>query len=262
MGGTLTGKVAVVTGASSGIGRATALALAEAGADVALNYFSMPEAAESAADQIRALGRRALLFPLDISDQSAVERMADDVAAQLGGIHLFVSSAAYSDREPFLTADMAGFRRTIDVSLWGAFYGLRACGRHMVAQKQGGAVVIVSSPHAQIAFPNCMAYNIAKAGLDMLMKTAATELLPHGIRVNAVYPGWTDTPGERKFLDDASIREAAKGLPMGRLATAEEIAGGVRFLCEPASAYMTGSVLHLDGGLFLPWWSKRGSGEL
>jgi glucose 1-dehydrogenase len=262
MGGTLAGKVAVVTGASSGIGRATALALAEAGADVALNYFSMPEAAESAADQIRALGRRALLFPLDISDQSAVERMADDVAAQLGGIHLFVSSAAYSDREPFLTADMAGFRRTIDVSLWGAFYGLRACGRHMVAQKQGGAAVIVSSPHAQIAFPNCMAYNIAKAGLDMLMKTAATELLPHGIRVNAVYPGWTDTPGERKFLDDASIREAAKGLPMGRLATAEEIAGGVRFLCEPASAYMTGSVLHLDGGLFLPWWSKRGSGEL
>jgi glucose 1-dehydrogenase len=262
MSGTLTGKVALVTGASSGIGRATALALAEAGADVALNYFSAPEAAESAADAIRTrYGRRALLFPLDISDQPAVERMADDVANQLGGIHLFVSSAAYSDREPFLTADMTGFRRTIDVSLWGAFYGLRACGRHMVAQKQGGAAVIVSSPHAQIAFPHCMAYNIAKAGLDMMMKTAATELLPHGIRVNALYPGWTDTPGERKFMDDASIREAAKGLPMGRMATAEEIAGGVRFLCEPASAYMTGSVLHLDGGLFLPWWSKRGGGE-
>ena len=263
MAGTLTGKVALVTGASSGIGRATALALAEAGADVALNYYSAPADAESAADIIRTrYGRRALLFPLDVSDQTAVERMADDVAFQLGGIHLFVSSAAYSDREPFLTADMTGFRRTIDVSLWGAFYGLRACGRHMVAQGQGGACVIVSSPHAQIAFPLCMAYNIAKAGLDMMMKTAATELLPHGIRVNCVYPGWTDTPGERKFMDDASIREAAKGLPMGRMATAEEIAGGVRFLCEPASAYMTGSVLHLDGGLFLPWWSKRGSGEL
>jgi glucose 1-dehydrogenase len=263
MPGTLDGKVALVTGASSGIGRAAALALAEAGADVALNYLSAPADAESAADAIRTrFGRRALLFPLDISDQPAVERMADAVARELGGIHLFVSSAAYSDREPFLTADMANFRRTVEVSLWGAFNGLRACGRHMVAQKQGGAAVIVSSPHAQIAFPHCMAYNIAKAGLDMMMKTAATELLPHGIRVNAVYPGWTDTPGERKFFDEATIREAAKGLPMGRMATAEEIAAGIRFLCEPASAYMTGSVLHLDGGLFLPWWSKRGEGTL
>ncbi len=258
---TLSGKVAVVTGASSGIGLAAAVELAAAGADVALCYRSNTAAAESAAEDIRRSGRRALLFQLDISDQQAVDRMVDDVAAQLGGVHLFVSSAAYSDREPFLTADMTGFRRTIDVSLWGAFYALRACGRQMVAQKQGGAAVIVSSPHGQIAFPNCMAYNIAKAGLDMMMKTAATELLPHGVRVNAVYPGWTDTPGERKFLDDASIREAAKGLPLGRLATSEEIALGIRYLCEPASEYMTGSILHLDGGLFLPWWSKRGTGE-
>ncbi len=263
MSGTLDGKVALVTGASSGIGRATALALAEAGADVALNYFSLHAEAEATAEQIRKqFKRKALLFPVDVSKPEAVDAMVAETVGQLGRIDRFVSSAVFSEREPFLTADLAKFHKTIDVSLWGAFYALRACCKRMVKQGEGGAAVIVSSPHAQIAFPSCMAYNIAKAGLDMMMKTAAVELLPHKIRVNAVYPGWTDTPGERKFFDDESIKKAAPSLPMGRLATSEEIAGGIRFLCEPASDYMTGSILHLDGGLFLPWWSKRGTGEL
>lgn len=263
MAGSLTGKVALITGASSGIGRATAVALAEAGADVAMNFYSLADAAEQTAVHIRKhLGRKVLLFPVDVSDQQAVEQMVDDTVAAFGRLDHFVSSAVYSDREPFLTARMDGFRKTIDVSMWGAYYGLRASCNQMVKQGSGGSAVIVSSPHAEIAFPLCMAYNMAKAALDMMAKTAATELLPHGIRVNIIYPGWTDTPGERKFMDDETIRQAAKGLPMGRMATAEEIAAGVRYLCGPESAYMTGSVLHLDGGLFLPWWSKRGSGDL
>jgi len=262
MAGTLAGKVALVTGASSGIGRATALALAEAGADVALNYFTMAEGAEATAEKIRALGRKAALYPVDVSDQAAVEAMADDTAKRLGRIDLFVSSAVYSDREPFHTANMDGFRKTLDVSMMGAYYGLRACCNQMIRQGQGGAVVIVSSPHGQIAFPNCMAYNMAKAALDQMARTAATELLPHKIRVNCVYPGWTDTPGERKFMSDDKIAQAAPGLPWGRLATAEEVAGAIRFLLEPGADYMTGTILHVDGGLFLPWWSKRGSGDL
>ena len=256
-------RVALVTGASSGIGRATALALAKAGYDVALNYFSLEAEAKATAKQIESEhGRRARLYPVDVSNQSAVEDMVANVVASLGGVDAYVSSAVFSEREPFLSADMAKFHQTIDVSLWGAFYGLRACSNQMVKQGTGGAVVIVSSPHGQIAFPNCMAYNMAKAALDMMMKTAATELLPEHIRVNAVYPGWTDTPGERKFFDEATIKKAAKNLPMGRMATADEIAGGVAWLCSDAAAYMTGSILHLDGGLFLPWWSKRGTGEL
>jgi glucose 1-dehydrogenase len=91
------------------------------------------------------------------------------------------------------------------------------------------------------------------------MRTAATELLPHKIRVNAVYPGWTDTPGERKFMTDEALQQAATGLPWQRLATPEEIARAVVFLADPASDYITGTVLHVDGGLFLPWWSKRGA---
>lgn len=263
MAGPLADRVALVTGASSGIGRATAVALAEAGADVILNYYSLAADAEATAAHIEArFGRKALLYPVDVSDEAAVENMVADAVAKLGRLDVFVSSAVFSEREPFLTADMGGFKKTLDVSLMGAIYALRSCGRRMVAQGTGGSAVIVSSPHAKIAFPNCMAYNIAKAGLDMMMMTAATELLPHKVRVNAVYPGWTDTPGERKFLDDESIRKAATGLPLGRLATAEEIARAVLFLADPASGYITGTTLYVDGGLFLPWWSKRGGGEL
>ncbi len=258
---TLAGQVALVTGASSGIGRACAIQLAEAGADVALNYLTMPEGAESAAQEIEKRGRRARLFRVDISDQAAVEQMVADTVAQLGRVDIFVSSAVYSDREPFLTANMEGFRKTIDVSMWGAVYALRATCNQMVKQGQGGSVVIVSSPHAQIAFPNCMAYNMAKAATDQMMRTAATELLAHKIRVNAVYPGWTDTPGERKFFSDEAIQKAGAALPWGRLASVEEIARAVLFLAEPGSDYITGTILHVDGGLFLPWWSKRGSGD-
>jgi glucose 1-dehydrogenase len=261
MAGSLAGKVALVTGASSGIGRAAAIQLAGAGADVALNYLTMPEGAESAAREIEKLGRKALLLRVDISDQAAVEQMTADAVAKLGRMDVFVSSAVYSDRESFLTADMTGFKKTIDVSMYGAYYALRATCNQMVKQGQGGSAVIVSSPHAQIAFPHSMAYNMAKAALDQMMRTAAAELLSHKIRVNCVYPGWTDTPGERKFFTDEAIQKAAGGLPWGRLATADEIARAILFLAEPGSDYITGTVLHIDGGLFLPWWSKRGKGD-
>ncbi len=259
--GKLTGKVALITGASSGIGRATAIRLAQEGADVALNYLTMPESAEQAAAEIRAMDRKALLLQVDVTDQHAVDAMVARAARELGRIDIFVSSAVYSDREPFTTANMAGFRKTIDVSMWGAFYCLRACANQMIKQAQGGAVVIVSSPHAQIAFPNCMAYNMAKAALDQMARSAALELLPHLIKVNVIYPGWTDTPGERKFFTEDVLREAAKTTPMGRLATPEEIAHGIFFLVDPDTQYMTGSTLIMDGGLALPWWSKRGSGD-
>ncbi len=257
----LAGKVALVTGASAGIGKAAALALAREGADVAVNYLTMPEGAEEVAGRIRALGRRVLLLPADVADQAAVEAMVGRVAAELGRLDVFVSVAAYSDREPFHTADMAGFRRTIDVSMWGAFYGLRASVNQMIKQGGGGNAVIVSSPHAHLAFPACMAYNMAKAALDQMARTAAVELFPHRIRVNLIHPGWTDTPGERKFFTEEVLRRSAKNLPWGRLARPEEIARGIVFLVDPDSDYVTGSTLSIDGGSQLPWWSKRETGE-
>ena len=259
--GKLSGQVALVTGASSGIGRATAVMLAQHGADVALNYLTMPEGAEQAAADIWALGRKALLLKVDVTDQNAVEAMVTQTVAELGRLDIFVSSAVYSDREPFTTANMAGFRKTIDVSMWGAYYALRASANVMVKQGAGGAIVVVSSPHAEIAFPNSMAYNMAKAAIDQMARSAALELLPHNIKVNILYPGWTDTPGERKFFTEEALREASKGTPMGRLAKPEEVAHGVFFLVDPATQYMTGSTLNMDGGLALPWWSRRGTGD-
>lgn len=258
----LQGRIALVTGASSGIGRATALTLARAGADVAINYLTLPEAAEELAKEIRTLGRRALLCPVDVAEQDAVEVMVERIAAELGRLDIFVSNAFYSDEDLFHQADMAGFRRTIDVTLWGAFYGLRASVKQMLRQGQGGAAVIVSSPHAKTAFPRCMAYNMAKAALDQMARTAAVELFAQRIRVNVVYPGWTDTPGERKFFTEEALQKAAAALPWGRLARPDEIARGILFLVDPASDYITGTTLSIDGGFQLPWWSKRGGGEV
>jgi len=257
----LEGKVALVTGASGGIGRATALALAQEGVDVAINYLTLPESAEELAGQIRKLGRKALLFPVDVSNQEAVEAMVSKAAADLGRLDILVCSAVYSDRELFVSADMAGFRRTIDVSMWGTFYALRASVNQMIRQGQGGNAVIVSSPQARIAIPGSMAYNMAKAATDQMARTAAVELLSHRIRVNIVYPGWTDTPGERKFFSEEVLRRSAPNLPWGRMARPEEIARGVLFLVDPESDYITGSTLSIDGGSQLPWWSKRGTGE-
>ena len=255
------GKVALVTGASSGIGKATALGLAKDGADVAINYLTMPESAEALAGEVHALGRKALLCRTDVSDQPAVEAMVERVVAELGRLDLLVLSAVFSERELFHKADMTGFRKTIDVSMWGAFYTLRAAANQMMKQGQGGSVVVVSSPHAHVALPSCMAYNMAKAAEDQMARTAALELIGHRIRVNLVYPGWTDTSGERKFFTEDVLKKAGAALPMGRMAQPEEIARGILFLLDPASDYITGTTLSIDGGTQLPWWSKRGTGE-
>ncbi len=213
------------------------------------------------ARKIEQLGRRCLLFKVDVSRQEDVEAMVADIASKMGHLDIFVSSAVYSDRELFLTANMEGFRRTIDVTMWGAFYGLRASARQMMKQGSGGNAVLVSSGQARIAHRACMAYNMSKAAIDQMGRTAALELAPQGIRVNMIYPGWTDTPGERKFFSDDVIQNAGKGLPLGRLAKPEEIARGILFLVDPDSAYVTGSTLMIDGGISLPWWSRRGTGD-
>ena len=257
----LAGKVALVTGASAGIGQATALALAEEGADVAVNYLTWPESAEETAARIRALDRKALLCPVDVSDQSAVEAMVAKVVAELGRLDILVTCAVYSDEDYFYRADMVGFRRTVDVTLWGTFYALRAAANQMIRQGQGGSIVLVSSVHATMAIPTCAAYNMAKAAVDQLGRTAALELAPYRIRVNLMVPGWTDTPGERKYFSEEMLQHGGAQMPMGRLARPDEIARGILFLVDPASEYVTGSTLSVDGGGALPWWSKRGQGS-
>jgi glucose 1-dehydrogenase len=249
---TLANKVAFVSGASRGIGRAIAEALAGAGADVALNFHSHTEETEQIAEVVRNSGRRALLCRGDVADYAAVESMIASVVRELGSLDIAVANAAYSDRAPFCEADLTKFYRTVDVTMYGAFHVFRAAARQMIEQGYGGAIVGISSPHAFVPVPSSMAYNMAKAALDQMAKTAAVELIDHRIRVNLVHPGWTDTPGEREFSGEAFIAKAGAKLPWGRLGRPEEIARAVVFLCDPASDYITGSSLLVDGGFTLP----------
>jgi glucose 1-dehydrogenase len=262
---TLENRVSLVTGASQGIGLAAAVALAEAGASVAFNYRQDPRQASQAVQRIEKSGGRAILLAGDVAEQATVERLVSQTRAAFGRLDIAVSNAAFSDRELFYQANMGGFRRTVDVTMWGAFYLVRAAAQAMIAQGPddrgcAGAIVVVSSPHAYLPIPQSMAYNMSKAAIDQMARTAAIELVEHRIRVNVITPGWIDTPGERKFASDETIHRAAEKLPWKRLGTPEEIGRGIVFLCDPASDYITGSSLLIDGGITLPWWANRGSG--
>ena len=255
----LKGKVAVVTGASLGIGRSTAIAMGRAGADIVVNYRSHPDQGEEVAQAVRAAGGRAITHQADVADQSAVEGLVAAAVAEFGRVDIAVSNAAYSDRDLFYQADMVGFRRTVDVTMWGAFYLLRAATQQMIKQGQGGAIVLVSSPHAFIPAPRAMAYNMSKAALEHMSRTAAIEVAEHRIRVNMIQPGWTDTPGERKFASEETLERSGAKIPLGRLGTPDEMAEAILFLADPKNEYMTGATLLVDGGISLPWWANRGS---
>lgn len=258
----LAGRNALITGASLGIGRAAAIELARQGANVGINFRSHVDQAQEVAREVEKLGRKALLLQADVSDQKAVEGIFAKATAELGSIDIFVSNAVYSDRQLMVEADMAGFKRTIDVTMWGAFYGVRASAQQMVKQGKGGSIVVVSSPHAVLAIPTAMAYNMSKAAIDHMARTAAIELAPHKIRVNILHPGWIDTPGERKFFSEDQLKMGGQKLPWGRMGKPEEIAKGIAFLASDDAEYMTGGTMTMDGGVGLPWWSNRSSGEM
>jgi glucose 1-dehydrogenase len=263
---TLMDRIAFVTGAGRGIGRAIAIALAQAGADVSVNDLNEPR---ETGDAIRAAGRKALLVPGDVTDQPTVAELVARTVREFGRLDIAVANAYWSHREPFYDADLAKFRRTVDVTMWGAFHLLHAAAKQMIAQpplpplRKGGSdrgsIVLISSPHANVAVPRAMAYNMAKAAVDHMGRTAAIELAEHKIRVNMIHPGWIDTPGEREHATEEQIQKAAAKLPWGRLGKPEEIGRGVVFLCDPASDYITGSTLEIAGAITLPWWASRGS---
>lgn len=253
------GKSVVVTGASLGIGRACAIAFGRGGANVVVNFRSHREQAEQVVTEVQKFGSKAVAVQADVADQAAVERLISHSVKEFGRIDIAVSNAAYSDREVFYKANMEGFRRTVDVTMWGAFYLMRAATQQMIEQGGGGSICIVSSPHAFIPAPRAMAYNMSKAAIEHMARTAAIEVAEYRIRVNLIQPGWTDTPGELKFASRETLDTAGAKIPLGRLGTPEEMAEGVLFLCHPNNSYITGAALLVDGGISLPWWANRGS---
>jgi len=255
----LSGSVAVVTGASLGIGRAAAIALGRAGAAVVVNYRSHEVQADEVVAAVKNTGAQAIKYQADVSDFTAVEALVSRTVEEFGKLDIAIANAAFSERELFWEASMEGFRRTVDVTMWGTFYLLRAASRQLIKQGGGGAIVLVSSPHAFVPVPRSMAYNISKAAVEHMSRTAAIELAEHRIRVNTLQPGWTDTPGERKFASEETLESGSKSIPFGRLGTPEEMAEAILFMCNPRNSYMTGASLLIDGGITLPWWTKRGS---
>ncbi len=250
----LTGKVALITGSSRGIGRGCALEMARAGANVAVNYRTHPDEAEAVAADIRNMGRQAITIQANVADRSAIDHMVSATVEQLGHLDIAVCNAAYSIRQPFLEMTIEGMQRTLDVTLWGVFHTAQASARQMVAQGQGGCLLFISSVHASIPVSTSLAYNAAKAGLNHMGATIANELTPHRIRVNTIEPGWIDTPGERKYTSDEQIEEEGAKLPWGRMGRIEDIGRAATFLCSDAADYITGTVLRVDGGFKFRGW--------
>lgn len=245
-------QVALVTGANRGIGRGCALALALEGMDVAINYRTHREEAEEVAAEVRALNREAITVAGDVGLADDCARLISETAAGLGRLDVLVANAAWSVRKPFLELSVEDWRSVIDVTLGGVFHTCQAACRQMVAQGGGGAVIAISSVHAVQAFKNSLPYNAAKAGLNHMVRSIANEMAPYGIRANVVEPGWIETPGELRFATREEIAEAARGLPLGRIGTIEDIGGAVAYLAGPRASYVTGSVLRVDGGFVLP----------
>jgi len=229
-------RIAVVTGGGRGIGLATARQLRSDGFTVVVADLRPPD--EEGLAFVRT----------DVSDRASVEALF----AGLERVDALVNNAAINIRSPFLETDPADVERVWAVTLWGVFHCTQLAARAMVSQGGGGAIVMVSSVHAERGYANSTAYNGAKAAVNQMAKTWAGELAPHRIRVNCVEPGWTDTPGERKFFTEAQIQEQGSRLPWGRLAAPEEIASAIRYLVSPQASYITGSVLKVDGGITLP----------
>ena len=248
----LAGKIALITGASRGIGRGCALALAQQGADIVVNYHSHAAEAEEVAAQIRAMGQQALVWQADIAQREAVEELFAGAAAHFGRIDIAVANAGMSIREPFLEAKWENVLRVVEVAQFGVFHTCQLAAQQMVRQpcigRSAGKIVVISSIFAEVPAPTSAAYNMAKAAINHLVSTIAGELTEHHINVNVINPGWIDTPGERNYASEEEIRQGAMRLPWQRLGTIEDIGNAVVYLASDAADYVTGAMLRVDGG--------------
>ncbi|MDO8384678.1 MAG: SDR family oxidoreductase [Microbacterium sp.] len=238
---------AIVTGSDSGIGKATAVALAAAGMDVGVTWHSDEEGARDTAREVEALGRRAVVRRLDTSDIPACGEVIDELAAKLGGLDVFVNNAGTGDNAPFLDLTLDQWRHTVSVDLEGAFVCLQRAARHMVGG-DGGRLIAITSVHEHQPRVGSAAYDAAKHGLGGLMKTIALELGREGITVNSVAPGEIATPMTGQEDEDPRATDRP-GVPLGRPGDAREIAAVVAFLASPAASYVTGASYAVDGGM-------------
>jgi NAD(P)-dependent dehydrogenase (short-subunit alcohol dehydrogenase family) len=244
----LTGKTALITGASRGIGAAITLALAGAGADVAINSRGR-EALDELAGKVEALGRRVVVLPADVTDGDAARGMVAGAVEQLGHLDVLVSNVGGSSyRGPFATLRFSGWEKVMRLNVDSTVHVVQAAAPHLLA-RGSGSVILVSSVAAFAAVPGLAPYGASKAALISLAKSLAVEWAATGVRVNALCPGWTATELNRSLWEDeATYAQLTAGIPMGRWGRPEELAGPALFLASDASSFMTGQALIVDGG--------------
>jgi NAD(P)-dependent dehydrogenase (short-subunit alcohol dehydrogenase family) len=241
--------VALVTGASYGIGAASALALARDGWDVAVSDLRADDLAATLAVLAETRARVAAVR-LDLRNLPSIEKAIADVAAELGPLSLLVNNAGVSLRQPAERVSEAEWENVIGINLKGSFFMSQAMGRHLIAQKRGGAIVSIASTHGVVALAERSTYGIAKAGIIQMTRMLAIEWAPHDIRVNAVAPATVETKTRAPFLADPAVRaRMLERIPLRRFGTSDEVAAAVRYLASPEAAYITGQTLLLDGGL-------------
>ena len=243
-------RVAIVTGADSGIGKATAVRLADDGFDVGFTWHLDRDGGEATAAEVRAAGRRAEVRRLDLERLPSAAAVIDELADDLGGVDVLVNNAGTGQSTPAVALSFEEWRRILTIDLDGAFLCAQRAARRMIDQGRGGRIVNVTSVHEHVPLRGSAAYCAAKGGLGQLTKVLALELAGHGISVNSVAPGEIATPMTGQ--GDADVdREPRSTIPLGRPGDAREVAALIAYLATPEAEYVTGSSFVIDGGLLL-----------
>ena len=247
---TLEGKVAIVTGGNSGIGKAVVLALANEGASIVIDYISDEEAETQLEAQLRALGDQVVGVKADVSKVDDLRRLVSTAVSSFGRVDIMVNNAGVETRTSVLDTTEDEYDKVMDINLKSAFFGTQIAATQMIAQGGGGRIINMTSVHEDWPMPGNTAYCLSKGGMRMLTRTAGVELAPHNILVVGVGPGAVDTPiNKATVADPKALATLDAAIPIGRLAEPEEIASVVVFLAGPGASYLTATTIFADGGI-------------
>ena len=247
---TLEGKVAIVTGGNSGIGKAIVLALAKQGANVVIDFVARPDATEELEKQIGAMGDKAIGVDADVSKLADLQRLIDTAVKKLGRVDVMVNNAGVETRTSILDTTEDQYEKVLSINLKSAFFGTQIAAKQMIAQGDGGRIINISSVHEDWPMPDNTAYCVSKGGMRMLTRTAGVELAPHNILVVGVGPGAVETPiNVSTMADPAKMKTLDNAIPLGRMAKPHEIGDVVAFLASDGASYLTATTIFADGGL-------------